>query len=246
MSRLKDKIIFVPGGKGLLGRAVAARIQSEGGVCIAGEKDLATDIAKNEVNCDVTQADSVTAAISAITKSYGRIDGLVNMAYPRTPDWGKRFEDIQLESWKTNVDMQMNSVFFLCQQVLQAMKHARTGSVVNVASIYGVVGPDFSVYDGTQLTMPAAYAAIKGGVINLTKYLAAYFGPDNIRVNCVSPGGIFDSQPQAFVNNYEKKVPMRRMGTPEDIAAPICFLLSDEAAYVNGHNLVVDGGWTII
>jgi len=230
----------------LLGRAVAARIESEGGICIAGEKDLQTNIEKGEVSCDVTQAASVTAAIQWIVDKYGRIDGLVNMAYPRTPDWGKKFEDIQLESWKSNVDMQMNSVFFLCQQVLQAMKPAGSGSVVNIASIYGVVGPDFSVYDGTQLTMPAAYAAIKGGIINLTKYLAAYFGPSNIRVNCVSPGGIFDNQPQAFVTNYEKKVPMRRMGTPEDIAAPICFLLSDEAGYINGHNLIVDGGWTII
>jgi NAD(P)-dependent dehydrogenase (short-subunit alcohol dehydrogenase family) len=117
---------------------------------------------------------------------------------------------------------------------------------VNISSIYGSVGPDFTVYDGTEMTMPAAYAAIKGGVVNLTRYLAAYYGPYGVRINCVSPGGIFDQQPQSFVSAYEKKVPMRRMGIPEDIAAPVAFLLSDEAAYITGHNLMVDGGWTAI
>jgi NAD(P)-dependent dehydrogenase (short-subunit alcohol dehydrogenase family) len=142
--------------------------------------------------------------------------------------------------------MQLNSVFLLCQQVLEKMKLQRSGSFINVASIYGMVGPDFSVYEGTALTMPAAYAAIKGGVINFTKYLASYYGPYNVRVNVVSPGGIFDNQPSTFVKNYENKVPLKRMGTPEDIAGSISFLLSDKAAYITGHNLVVDGGWTTI
>jgi NAD(P)-dependent dehydrogenase (short-subunit alcohol dehydrogenase family) len=96
------------------------------------------------------------------------------------------------------------------------------------------------------MTMPAAYAAIKGGLNNLTRYLAAYYGPSQVRVNTVSPGGIFDNQPQPFVTNYNNKVPMRRMGNPMDIASAVCFLLTDESSYITGHNLVVDGGWTAI
>ena len=205
MSRLQDKVIFVPGGKGLLGKAIAQQIQQDGGICIAGEKDAKDDLDKGEIQCDVTTPATVTQALEKIISKYGRLDGLANTAYPRTGDWGKKFEDINLDSWKANVDMQMNSVFFMCQQALQFMKKAGSGSVVNIASIYGMVAPDFSVYEGTNLTMPAAYSAIKGGIINLTKYLAAYFGPDNIRVNCVSPGGIFDNQAESFVSNYEKR-----------------------------------------
>jgi NAD(P)-dependent dehydrogenase (short-subunit alcohol dehydrogenase family) len=109
-----------------------------------------------------------------------------------------------------------------------------------------LVGPDFGVYDGTEMTMPAAYSAIKGGVVNFSRYLASYYGPDNIRINCVSPGGIFDNQNDIFIKQYERRVPMRRMGLPADIAPSVTFLLSDAAGYITGHNLMVDGGWTII
>ena len=119
-----------------------------------------------------------------------------------------------------------------------------SGSIINMASIYGVVAPDFSIYDKTNMTMPAGYAAIKGGLLNLTRYIASYFGSQNIRVNSVSPGGIFDNQNTNFVKNYEKKVPLGRLGTPDDIAPSVVFLLSDESNYITGQNLIVDGGWT--
>ena len=118
--------------------------------------------------------------------------------------------------------------------------------VINITSIYGVVGNDFTVYEGTGGTSPAAYSAIKGGLINFTRYLASYFGKYNIRANCVSPGGIFNHQNEIFVKNYEKKVPMQRMGTPEDIAPSVAFLLSEDAKYITGQNLIIDGGWTAI
>jgi NAD(P)-dependent dehydrogenase (short-subunit alcohol dehydrogenase family) len=115
-----------------------------------------------------------------------------------------------------------------------------------MASIYGVVGADFSVYDGTTMTMPAAYSAIKGALVNFSRYVASYLGPNQVRVNTVSPGGIFDNQNEIFVSNYCKKVPMRRLGTPEDIAPTVAFLLSDDSQYITGQNLIVDGGWTAI
>ena len=126
------------------------------------------------------------------------------------------------------------------------MKGQKYGSIVNIASIYGLVGPDFSIYEGTSMTMPAAYSAIKGGVINFTRYLASYYGSFDIRVNCVSPGGIFDKQSSSFVNNYESKVPLRRMGLPEDISPTVTFLLGQEASYITGQNIIIDGGWTAI
>jgi len=126
------------------------------------------------------------------------------------------------------------------------MKKQKMGSIVNISSIYGVVGPDFSVYEKTDMTMPAAYSAIKGGVVNFTRYLASYYGSFGIRINCVSPGGIFDKQSAQFISNYENRVPMKRLGSPEDVSPSVTFLLGNDSKYITGHNLIVDGGWTSI
>ena len=182
--------------------------------------------------------------IKILIDRFGKIDGWVNNAYPRTEDWGNKFEDIKYESWKKNVDLQLGSVFLCCKLVLEHMKKNNYGSIVNIASIYGVIGPDFSIYEGTEMTMPAAYSAIKGGVINFSRYLASYYGKYGLRVNCVSPGGIYNNQNKKFVNNYIKNVPLKRMGMPSDISPAVSFLLSEDSSYVTGQNLIVDGGWT--
>ena len=247
MSDLQGKIILVTGGSGLLGRAMLDNIRQNKGTAINGDITVEDNIEQHNLRLDITDSASIKSTINRIIDHYGRIDGLVNNAYPRTSDWGNKFEDVSLESWRQNVDYQLNSVFEISQLVLETMKAQGTrGAIVNIASIYGVQGNDFTVYDGTDLTSPAAYAAIKGGVINFTRYLASYYGPHQIRVNCVSPGGIFNHQPAPFVKNYEHKVPLKRMGKPKDIAPAVSFLLSDAAAYITGHNLMVDGGWSIV
>lgn len=246
MKILENKIIIVTGGSGLIGKAIVKDIQQNGGIAINADINVETDIDNNKVYCDITYRNSINQVIKIINDKYGRIDGLVNNAYPRTKDWGNKFEDITPEAWQKNVDMQMNSVFNFSQEILKTMKKQQFGSIVNITSIYGVVGNDFTVYKGTNLTSPAAYSAIKGGIINFTRYLSSYYGQDNIRINCVSPGGIFDNQNPIFIKNYEKKVPMGRMGTPDDIAPSVSFLLSENAKYITGQNLIVDGGWTAI
>jgi len=247
MSNLQGKIILVTGGSGLLGSAMLKNIRHNNGTAINGDITVKNNINEHNLQLDITDSESIQSTINRIIEEYGRIDGLVNNAYPRTADWGNKFEDVSLKSWRQNVDYQLNSVFEISQLVLEKMKAQRTrGAIVNIASIYGVQGNDFTVYDGTDLTSPAAYAAIKGGVINFTRYLAAYYGAHRIRVNCVSPGGIFNDQPTSFVKNYEHKVPLKRMGKPADIAPAVSFLLSDAAAYITGHNLMVDGGWSIV
>jgi len=243
---LNDKIIIVTGGSGLIGKELVADINRKGGTAINADISVETNLQNGTLKMDITDDHSIQTGIDKIISEFGRIDGLVNNAYPRTKDWGARFEDVKLDSWRTNVDLQMNSYFVISQIVLNQMKIQRRGVIVNIASIYGVVGNDFTVYEGTNLTSAAAYSAIKGGIINFTRYLASYFGKDNIRVNCVSPGGIFDNQNPIFVKNYEHKVPLKRMGQPDDIAPAVSFLLSEEAKYITGQNLIVDGGWTAI
>jgi NAD(P)-dependent dehydrogenase (short-subunit alcohol dehydrogenase family) len=244
--QLKDKIIIVTGGSGLLGREMIRYLKLHKATVLNADVINNNNTGIPFINTDVTSEASVNNLFQVSIEKFGRIDGLVNNAYPRTEDWGARFEKIPSVSWKKNIDLQLNSVFYTCQQVLNYMQPKQSGSIVNIASIYGIVGPDFSIYENTEMTMPAAYAAIKGGLINFTRYLASYAGKYKVRVNCVSPGGIFDNQPDSFVSNYEKKVPLHRMGTPADIAPAVAFLLSDESTYITGQNLVVDGGWTAI
>ena len=243
---LSGKIIIVTGGSGLIGKEIVKSIQSNGGIAINAEIGVETDANLDNIRCDITDEQSIQNTIDLVVAQYGRVDGLVNNAYPRTKDWGARFEDISIESWKKNVDFQLNSYFVFCQKVLVEMKKQESGSIVNIASQYGVVAPDFTVYEGTEMTSPAAYTAIKGGIINFTRYIASYFGKYGIRANCVSPGGVFDHQNPIFVNNFGHKAPMKRMGQAHEMADPVTFLLSDSASYITGHNLVVDGGWTAI
>jgi len=246
MNKLKGKVIVVTGGSGLIGRAILKDLTEKGAVVVNAEITVADNLEEGIVKCDVTDIDSVKKCIENVIAKYSVIDGWVNNAYPRTADWGAKFEEIPIDSWRKNVDLQLNSVFICSQEVLKIMKVQKFGSIVNLSSIYGTVGPDFTVYEGTGMTMPAAYSAIKGGVVNFSRYLASYYGHYGVRVNCVSPGGIFDNQNELFVKQYEKKVPMRRMGLPEDIAPSISFLLSDESKYITGQNLIIDGGWTAI
>lgn len=243
---LNNKIIIVTGGSGLIGRALIADIRRKNGLAINADINIDTNLDAGLMRTDITSDSSIQDTIDKVLEKYGRIDGLVNNAYPRTNDWGTPFEEISPESWRKNIDMQLNSYFVFCQKVLKVMAKSNGGSIVNIASIYGIVGNDFSLYEDYGGTSPAAYSAIKGGIINFTRYLASYYGKKGIKINCVSPGGIIDKQHPSFIEKYEKKVPLGRMGTPDDIAPAVSFLLSDEARYITGHNLVVDGGWTAI
>jgi NAD(P)-dependent dehydrogenase (short-subunit alcohol dehydrogenase family) len=244
-SSLTQEIVIVTGGSGLLGREILKHLESKGVIAINADINVVTDLENNTLYVDITSERSILNAIKFVIDFHGKITGLVNNAYPRTKDWGTKFEEISYESWQKNVDMQMNTTFLFIQKIMPELLKTK-GSVVNITSIYGVVGNDLSIYENTHISTAAPYSAIKGGIINFTRYLASYYGRKGVRVNCVSPGGIFDNQDKAFVANYEKKVPMGRMGNPEDIAPAVSFLLSDEAKYITGQNLIVDGGWTVI
>jgi NAD(P)-dependent dehydrogenase (short-subunit alcohol dehydrogenase family) len=245
ISSLREKIIIVTGGSGLLGREIVKNLESKGAIAINADINVVTDLKNNNLNVDITSENSISNAIKLVIEFYGKINGLVNNAYPRTKDWGTKFEEISYESWQKNVDMQMNTTFLFIQKVMPELLKNK-GSVVNITSIYGVVGNDLTIYENTSITTAAPYSAIKGGIINFTRYLASYYGRQGVRVNCVSPGGILDKQHNIFIENYERKVPMGRMGNPDDIAPAVSFLLSDDAKYITGQNIIIDGGWTAI
>jgi len=254
---LKGKIAFVSGGAGLLGSEVSRALAGAGArvIILDIDSEKAEEVKKRiveagfngEYECfDIADTENIEKTIDVLFEKYNGADIWVNVAYPRTKDWGASVEEVKVDSWRKNIDMHLSGYYFSAQKIAERMKKQKSGSIINFASIYGIVAPDFSVYKNTKMTMPAAYSAIKGGIINFTKYLAAYYGKYNIRVNAVSPGGVYDTQPESFVSSYNEKTPLGRMANKEDIAGAIIYLASDASNYVTGHNLVVDGGWSIV
>lgn len=254
---LKGKTAFVSGGAGLLGSEVSCALSGAGARVIILDIDAgkAEDVKKriNEagfnadyVYFDIADTENIEKTINALFEKYEGADIWVNAAYPRTKDWAAPLEDVNVNSWRKNIDMHLNGYYFSAQKIAECMKKQKSGSIINFASIYGIVGPDFSLYEDTNMTMPPAYSAIKGAVVNFTKHLASYYGKHNIRVNSVSPGGVRDAQPEKFISRYSEKTPLGRMANKEDITGAVIFLASDASGYVTGHNLVVDGGWSIV
>ncbi len=252
---LKNKLAVVTGGAGLIGKNVVRGLAQAGAQVIMGEIDKKAgkeleatckkeglDVAYREL--DITDEKSLEDIIEFIVNEHEGIDIWVNCAYPHTDDWGGKFEDVHIESVRKNIDLQLSSQFLCCQKAAIHMKKRGQGCIITFGSIYGVVGPRFSIYEGTDMTCEAEYSIIKGGIINFTRYLAAYYGPHNIRVNAICPGGVFDNQNPKFVEGYNKNTPLGRMAQSDEIAGPVIFLASDAASYITGHVLMVDGGWT--
>ena len=254
-----EKVIIITGGGGLLGKAfsqacadtgysvIIADINDEIGTKTAHEIAQATgNTHVRYIHCDITNSADVKEIISCCKEEFGTISALVNNAYPRNKNYGRIFEDVNYDDFCENVCMHMGGYFNITKWVAREMMAQKSGNIINMASIYGFAAPRFEVYDGTSMTMPVEYAAIKGGVINLTKYLASYLGKYNIRVNAISPGGIEDRQPASFIKEYSSNVfSGGRMARSDDITGVLLFLLSDQSKYRTGQNIIVDGGWTL-
>ena len=253
---LAGKSTVITGGAGLIGREIAVAFAQAGGRVLVADvneekgKALADELTRMSLPAeyvffDITDIEHLKEEIVSLRLRMGYIDVWVNSAYPRTSDWGNKVESISPESWRKNVDMHLNGYAMASKFAAEGMKD-RGGSIINFGSIYGVLGGDFSLYQGMEMTLPMAYAAIKGGIINLSRYLATYFGEFNIRINSICPGGVFDHQPQMFVERYSMKTPLKRMAQPEDVACAALFLASDAASYITGATIMVDGGWSIV
>lgn len=243
---MKSKIVVVIGGCGLIGKSIVNTLKSEKHKVINLDINLKNNDLDDCFFIDVKDEASINSSIDIITKKYKKIHGLVNCFYPRSDNWNLKFEDLTMDSWRKNIDWQLNSVFLICKRLLSENRIDHGGSIINFGSIYGVKAPNFNLYEGTQMTVPAAYSAIKAGIIHFTKYLASLYGHKEIKINCISPGGIYNQQDEIFVNHYNKTVPMKRMGRPDEVANLVSFLISEKSSYITGQNIIIDGGKTII
>jgi NAD(P)-dependent dehydrogenase (short-subunit alcohol dehydrogenase family) len=260
---LKDKVAIVTGALGLIGKHHCHALVEAGAsvvVCDLDEVECADFAASLSVlslgiSADITDKKSVIKLKEKVLANYGRIDVLVNNAAindkfedPQAALTESMFENYPLEMFKKSLDVNVTGMFLCCQVVGSEMAERGSGSIINVASTYGIVAPDQSIYKNEKgeqtFYKSAAYPVTKGAVISFTKFLAAYWGHRGIRVNTLSPGGVQDRQDEFFIKNYSKKTPLGRMAHPTDYKGALIFLASDASSYMTGANLIVDGGWT--
>jgi len=255
---LSDRVVVISGGAGLIGQefvravmenngiAVIVDINEEGGSQV--QKLLSQEVKTGSIDfvkLDITSKNSIENLIETLHEKYGRIDAVVNNAYPRNKQYGRHFFDVEFIDFCENINLHLGGYFLMSQQFALYFKKQGYGNIINISSIYGVVAPEFDIYNGTSMTMPVEYAAIKSAIIHLTKYMAKCFKGMNIRVNAISSGGIFDNQPDSFVNKYKEKCINKGMLDESDLKGTLVYLLSDMSKYVNGQNLVVDDGFIL-
>ena len=257
---LKEKVAVITGAAGLLGEVHGHALASAGAKIILCDLDqekchalssLLTEeygIQCISIKCDVTSREDWETLIIKATEQFNKIDILVNNAgftnKSRIDGYADGFENFPDEAWQGILDVNLTGVFLGCQAVGSVMKRQGGGSIINIASQYGVVSPNHRIYEDTGISQPVAYSVSKAGVIALTMYLATYWGKTGIRVNSITPGGIFDNHSDPFLSRFKVLNPMGRMGDKEELAGALVYLSSDASSYVTGHNLAVDGGWT--
>ena len=271
MFRLDDKVVALIGGNGYLGRNFSKAILEYGGILHSCDMDITEYIDIKDLQdrypnnfhlhkVDCTKKDEIHAVKNLIFDREGHVDVLINSVTMKGDDFYLPFEEVSLEGWNIGLLGNLTIPFLTIQAFIPIMVKQRKGSLINIASHYGIVGNDQRIYEGanlhkiyvqdhpeiTRIYSHGVYNAAKGGLINFTRYLAAYYGEDNIRVNCISPGGIYqENENKKFVKKYSEKVPLGRKATPDEANGAVIFLASDASTYVTGHNLVVDGGYTI-
>ena len=255
---LKDKVIILTGAAGNLGSQYAKGLSKAGANVVLSDidykrcKELSEQL-KNEfkvhplaIKTDLRQKVSIQKLVKTTMKKYSKIDVLINNAAYQGNDSIRKtpFEKLALKDWNQAISINLTGIFLLCQEVGKIMKKQKNGSIINIGSTYGIVAPDQRIYGNSGQNAGAFYAATKSGVINLTRYLASYWGNYGIRVNTLSPGGVKRSQTKSFISNYSKKTMLGRMAKNNEYVGAIIFLSSDASSYMTGSNLVIDGGWT--
>lgn len=255
--RLDNKLSFVIGSEGLIGKKVVEYFVSAGSNVICIDKKINKNLIKNctFAKFDISKINFFEKNYKKILNKYGVPDVFINCSYPYTSDYPSNdFANITFKSFRKNIDIHLNTFSWFAKLTAESMKENKiNGSLIQLGSIYGFLGQDLSIYKNTQMKENMSYSIIKGGIINLTRQIASYYGKFNIRINTLSPGGIkgpvagkSKTQNKEFIKNYSSRNPMKRLGKPEEIATVALFLASDASSYINGINLVVDGGWSSI
>ena len=253
---LKNKVIVVTGGAGLLGQSFCIAIAKNNGIPIVADIDQSAALSvatrlrtegfrADSLKLDINDRESIDRLIAYLHSHYDRIDALVNNAYPRNPNFGKHLEEVEYVDFCENVSLHLGGYFLATQRFAIAFCDHGGGNIVNLSSIYGMSAPRFEIYAGTKMTTSVEYAAIKAGVNHLTRYFAQYYKRDGVRCNALAPGGVREKQHESFMKNYDSMCGNRGMLETQDLEGALLFLLGDASRYMTGQVLVVDDGWSL-
>jgi NAD(P)-dependent dehydrogenase (short-subunit alcohol dehydrogenase family) len=260
LSNLKGRRALITGATGSLGKVMADTLAELGADLVLVDRpgsdfdNLSADLSERwriKVECqacDLEHQVQRNNLIALLKNSDLELNILINNAAfvgdSNLQGWNVPFEQQNVETWRRVLEVNLTAIFHLCQGLTPLLKAAEGGSIINIASIYGLYGPDWSLYEGANMSNPAAYGTSKGGLIQFTRWLATTIAPD-ICANAISPGGVFRNQPKEFVQRYNAKTPLGRMATEDDFRGVVAYLASDLSKYVTGQNIVVDGGWGV-
>lgn len=257
---LSDKIAIITGGAGLLASEHAIALSEFGAKVVLADfneekcNEAVDALQKQNINavakyCDVTKKESWQKLLDEVVNEFGRVDILVNNAgftnQSKSANYDAAFENFPLEDWNMIMNVNLTGTFLGCQVVGAKMVEQGKGSIINIASLYGVVSPNHRIYPGTGISQPVAYSVSKHGVIALTKYLATLWAEKGVRVNSLTPGGIFNEHKGLFLERFQQLNPIGRMSNKTELRGGIVYLASDASSHVVGHNLIIDGGWTV-
>ena len=259
LSNLEGHVALITGGAGNIGSNMAMALDEMGATVVIVDKhedrcmavlekiQKVSDKKHTYFLADLEKEKEVLSIVDSVSKKFGQLDVLINnAAFVGESDlegFTTPFKDQSIKTWRRALEVNLSVPFLLSQKFAPLLSKNKRGSIINIGSTYGIVGPDMSIYEGTDMGNPAAYAASKGGLIQLTRWLSTILAPD-IRVNAISPGGVSRGQPASFQEKYVKKTPLGRMAEESDYIGATVFLASQLSKYVTGSNLVVDGGWT--
>ncbi len=262
---LKGQTAIVTGGAGLLGKEFCRTLAQAGAHVLVADLNLslaesvaaaltADGLLSSPVAVDVTQPDSTRSMVETALKLTGRVDALVNSAAmdpkfdsSQQGQHNNSFEDYPVDAWRQALDVNLTGMFLCCQAVSKPMVAQDHGSIINICSTYGLVGPDQRIYERPgepPQYKPVFYSVTKAGVIGMTHYLATYFAGKNVRCNALTPGGVYNNHNELFNANYSARTVLGRMAHKDEMNGALLFLASDASSYMTGSNLVVDGGWT--
>lgn len=259
---LTGRVVLLTGGAGILGVRMAAALVAYGGHVALVDCDavrLADAMASLDeagpgsvcpFEANITERDTLVRLREVVERELGPVDVLVNNAAYKSANFFEPFETFPLEDWDAVFRVNLTAAMLACQVFGGVMAERGRGNIVNTLSIYGIVAPDQRIYEGSlyeghAINTPAVYSASKAGLWGLTKYLASYWGHRGVRVNAITPGGIYSGQNETFVQRYSARIPMARMGNKDEMSGALVFLVSDASSYMTGQNLVVDGGLTV-
>lgn len=256
--KIKDKVAIVTGGSGLYGQSISAALAEAGAKVIIASRDEAAcqafalslvnqGLSAEGMALDLGSENSIVEFVDRVITKYGHIDILVNNAVSRAGF--RNLEEMTRADWEKAQNVNATGLMLITREVVKGMVKRETGNIINIGSIQGAVGPNFEVYGSTGMTSPVNYTYDKWGMVGFTKWLSNFYAKQGIRVNCISPGGFGPgveamTGKEEFIENYKRLTPMRRFANETDLKGPVLFLASEAAAYVTGHNLLVDGGWT--